>query len=108
MAHVVLGNTLSTPNDPRSTSIFVRRDDSARVWLTTGNLQIETDPLAWVNRTILDTPREHIQDAAIVSQPAGQPAIRRDQRDPPSLPAQVLQPNSLVHTRWATPRVAAG
>src|SRR3546814_10141181 len=77
IAHAVLGNTLSTPNDPRSTSVFVRKDDSARVWLATGNLQVETDPLAWVNRTILDIPREHIQEAVIVSKPEEQLVDRK-------------------------------
>src|SRR3546814_9332375 len=92
MAHVVLGNTLSTPNDPRSTSIFVRRDDSARVWLATGNLQIETDPLAWVNRTILDIPREHIQEAVIVSKQEEQLVIRQEQPDAPHFTAHGTPP----------------
>jgi len=52
--------------DSRSGSgTYVRRAEEAQTWLASGNLSVEQDTVAWLEREIMDIPTERLQQVTI-------------------------------------------
>lgn len=62
LASVILG-TQKWGNTP---SIFVRKEGDKQSWLAEGRLEVPTDPMQWIERQVLNIPRDRIKSVSIV------------------------------------------
>ena len=54
-------------------SVYVRRPNEAQAWLAEGRLPLDSDPNLWIDRDIVNIPRERVRVAAITRE--GEPPL---------------------------------
>lgn len=47
-------------------TVFVRKADDPQSWLVEGELQVPTDSIEWIDRQVLNIPRERIKSVSVV------------------------------------------
>jgi len=75
---LTIGEALAVPGGAQLIKVFVKRADDSRVWLVENDDATvpPLDPLAWMDRQVLDVPRERIREVEIAS-PDGEPLVLR-------------------------------
>lgn len=77
---LTIGEGLAVPGGAQLIKVFVKRADDSRVWLVEDAAAAAAvpplDPLAWMDRQIMDVPRERIREVEIAS-PDGEPLVLR-------------------------------
>ncbi|MBX3388584.1 MAG: DUF4340 domain-containing protein [Phycisphaeraceae bacterium] len=66
---LIIGNAADIGNAtlerPMETGQFVRRPGSTQSWLTRGTVYVDSEPMNWVDKKIVNVPRERIKGATI-------------------------------------------
>lgn len=89
MTSVIIGHRLSLPAMPDSNGVFVRRDGGARIWIADGAPEIPVLPTGWIDRVVVDIPRDRVVEFR-TAPPDGEPVtIRRADDDEFSAPETV-------------------
>ncbi|MCL6609264.1 MAG: DUF4340 domain-containing protein [Geminicoccaceae bacterium] len=65
IASVVVGKTRYGAFGPGRGAVYVRRGDEPRAWLADRRIEVPAEPLDWVDRQILDIPREAIASVTL-------------------------------------------
>ena len=65
LASLLLGKSQPDKADPSLRAVYVRQTDATQTWRVVGNLKAETDPLAWVERSLLALDTRRIQQLAL-------------------------------------------
>ncbi len=73
MAAVIVGHSRSAISGDAGQQVYVRRPDEKRTWLADGPLQVDTDPMQWLPREIVNI--DHARIASIGVERAGQPGL---------------------------------
>ena len=60
-ASLLIGKSKPAKTDTGLSEIYVRKPGEAQSWLVLGNLRLETDPLAWLDKTIFQLAPERVQ-----------------------------------------------
>jgi len=60
-ASLLIGKSKPAKTDTGLSEIYVRKPGDAQSWLVLGNLRLETDPLAWLNKTVFQFAPERVQ-----------------------------------------------
>lgn len=78
---VVASVILGTQKWGTPPTLFVRKVDDKQSWLVEGDLQVPTEAMDWVERQILNIPRERIQSVEVVH-PADRAEFEISRTDP--------------------------
>ena len=65
LAQATLGYAVSVPGDARKL-LAARREDSSRIWMVDGNIKIPGMPVDWLERDLVDIPRDAVAKFTIV------------------------------------------
>jgi len=81
IASVVVGKTRYGAFGPGRGAVYVRRGDEPRAWLADRRIEVPAEPLDWVDRQILDIPREAIASVTLRPGTAEEVVIAKPSRD---------------------------
>jgi hypothetical protein len=67
IAALVAGHSRTRTEGNAPQDVYVRRPDEAQTWLAEGRLDVDTDPLAWLDRDIMDIKPARIASVSITA-----------------------------------------
>ncbi len=65
IASRLIGKTSPNQGESGRFAVYVRKPESAQTWLAVSNVQVESDPLAWVERSLLALDRQRIRQVTL-------------------------------------------
>lgn len=89
MAQLIVGRRRVRMAGNLPEAVHVRRPGETQTWLAEGTLRVDTDPMLWLDRDILDIRRERI--AKVRTHRAGAAPLTVVRRDPAAA-AEVIEP----------------
>ncbi|MGH2350077.1 MAG: DUF4340 domain-containing protein, partial [Chloroflexota bacterium] len=106
LERVIVGHTFSAPGGTQLKKVFIRREGDPRVWLADSDLQVDSDPLAWLDRHIVDVPHGRVTELVTIAPRGERLAIRRS-NDGDLRVAEGLPPGEDVRGPWVLNRMAS-
>ncbi|MFQ3622431.1 MAG: DUF4340 domain-containing protein [Acetobacteraceae bacterium] len=89
MAELIVGRRRIRTSGTLPESVHVRRPGESQTWLAEGTVRVDTDPMLWLDRDILDLRRERV--ARVTTRRAGFAPLTVSRRDPAAA-AEVIDP----------------
>jgi hypothetical protein len=77
----MVGNEITVPGDGVHARVPLRREHGQRAWLAYPAFRIESDPAAWLDRDLLDVPRERVARMRSIAPDGAQIALERAGND---------------------------
>jgi hypothetical protein len=73
IAELIVGHSLESTQSSASPEVYIRRPGDNQSWLAEGNLQLDTDPMAWLVSDIVNIDETKLADVTVtrVDQPGG-------------------------------------
>lgn len=104
LASLIVGKSTFAGSKPR---VFVREPGQARSWLASGDLNISTDPMDWVDRQVLTIDSARIQMAILNHADGTQLIVSRGSKDDPWEVADMPEGRELKNSTVASPVASA-
>lgn len=105
LARLIFGNQFSVRAGPQKAMTFMRRNGDPRVWLADSNLEVITDPLAWLDHKIVNLSRQYVAEV-IISDPTGEKLVIRRSKDNEFYVAEGLSADDEQVNPWALELIA--
>ncbi len=80
LASLLLGKSQPDKSDPHLQAVYVRQADVAQTWRVVGALNVATDPLAWVTRSLLALDTRRVRELTLT--PADGAVVRIQRASP--------------------------
>jgi hypothetical protein len=81
LAAAMVGHEITVPDDGVHARVLLRREHEQREWLAYPAFRVETDPGAWLNRGLLNVPREHVARLVSIAADGAQIVLERSERE---------------------------
>jgi hypothetical protein len=81
IAGAIIGHEITVPGKTDQARMLVRRESGKQTWLASPVVRIETDPRAWLEREILNVPRERVTRMVSVTSNGDRIVLERSDKE---------------------------